>query len=116
MRERPTIFTCRILSSRPGFPLNLTDAEKKALQERLTYLKQLGGVVVPSTDDMDKTLGLVVDLPGRMEYELRDIAANDPAVKANTGFWLEYTRPVRQDRDRLEYRRHDKPYRYPPAS
>ena len=82
-----------LLTPYKNFTTNMGEAEKTLLLEHVRYLKEAG--MRFEGDDPDKELGLFAWIPDVTEREIRNIAANDPAIRANLGFHVRYHQSVR---------------------
>jgi hypothetical protein len=86
-------FSYHLLTPSKNFIKNMGEAEKKLLLEHAQYLKE-AGLHFEDALDPDKQYGLVAWLQDATEMEIRKIAANDPAIKANLGFHVRYHKVV----------------------
>jgi hypothetical protein len=84
-----------LLTPSENFVKNMGEADKALLLERLRYLKDVGMLLEPSIDEY-REYGLRTWIPDATEYEMRSIAANDPAIKANMGFHIRYHQRMQQ--------------------
>ena len=83
-----------LLTPYKNFTKNMGEVEKTLLLEHARYLKEAG--MNFEGNDPDKEFGLVARISDATEKEIRKIAANDPAIKANAGFHVRYHQVVRQ--------------------
>jgi uncharacterized protein YndB with AHSA1/START domain len=88
----PSYFMCRLLPPRATFPMDMTEAEGKVMQEHVAYWTSLlhkGSAVLfgPVLDPKGAWGAGVLSVRG--EDELRSIQANDPAIRSELGFAYE---------------------------
>jgi uncharacterized protein len=82
--EKKNRFLCKLIPPRPSFVQDMTEFERKVMQEHATYWNGL------IDDGIAIVFGLVLDPRGAWgvgifdvanESDARDVGANDPAVK-----------------------------------
>lgn len=88
-------FSYYLLPPSKNFTKNMGQAEKTLLLEHARYLKE-AGLRFEESLDHDTQYGLDAWLPKATEMEIRQIAANDSAIKANLGFHVRYHKLVSQ--------------------
>jgi uncharacterized protein len=81
-------FLFKLISPRPTFPQDMTDAERKVMQEHVVYWKSLAdkgvAVVFGPVLDPNGVWGVAV-VETADEAEARAIVPNDPVFKARLG-------------------------------
>lgn len=85
-------FLYKLIPPRPTFPQDMTEAERKLIQEHVAYWKDFAdrkiAVVFGPVVDPKGAYGLaIVEVDG--ETVVREIGNNDPTIKANVGFRFE---------------------------
>jgi len=86
-------FLYKLIPPRPTFPQDMTEMERKLMQEHVAYWKDLAkrriAIVFGPVSDPRGTYGLAI-LEVEDETVVNNISANDPAIKADSGFRYEF--------------------------
>jgi len=85
-------FLCKLIPPRPNFPQEMTDAERKIMEEHVVYWKGLvdNGIAVvfgPVADPAGNWGVAIVDV--ETEADLRALEANDPTITSGLNFKYE---------------------------
>ncbi len=82
------LFFFKLISPRPTFPLDITDAERKVMQEHVSHWKELAqkrtAIVFGPVLDPSGVWGVAI-VHVRDESEARDLVRADPVTKASLG-------------------------------
>ena len=85
-------FLYKLIPPRPTFPQDMTELERKLMQQHVAYWKDLAdrriAIVFGPVSDPRGTYGLAI-LEVEDETVVNNISANDPAIKADSGFRYE---------------------------
>ena len=85
-------FLCRLISPRPSFAADMTPPEAKAMGEHVAYWTELLGkgkvIAFGPVKDPKGPWGVGI-VSVRDESELRELQANDPAIRAQIGLAYE---------------------------
>ncbi len=90
-------FMCKLIPPRPTFSQDMTEAEKKVMQEHVSYCNNLTNkgtaIVVGPVFDPKGVWGLAV-VEVNDEAEVHSLEMNDPVIKNSLGFRYEiYSMP-----------------------
>jgi len=90
--SEPSYFMCRLLPPRASFPMDMSEAERKVMQDHVVYWTGLlqKGVAVAFGPVLDPKGAWGAGLVGvGNEDELRALQASDPAIRSKLGFSYE---------------------------
>ena len=90
-------FFCKLIPPRPSFPSDITPAEAQLMHQHVGYWTDLLGkgivLVFGPVADPAGSYGIAV-IERESEAEARELATNDPVIRANAGFAFElYSMP-----------------------
>jgi len=85
----PSYYLCKLLAPRPTFPMDMSEAERKVMQDHVAYWTELlhRGVAVAFGPVLDPKGPWGAGIVGvASEEQLRTLQENDPAILSGLGF------------------------------
>jgi uncharacterized protein YciI len=93
-----SFFLCKLIPPRPTFAQDMTETERKLMQEHVAYWKDLAergiAVVFGPVADPNGAWGVAV-VEVENEADVRGLSTNDPTIKSGLNFKFEiYAMPI----------------------